>query len=160
MESLQEIGRNMALIRTLLVDDSREFLQAASQFLSVDPQIEIVGKFLSTREALDNIYDLNPDLVLMDLAMPHINGLEATQLIKEHAQPPKVIILTMHDNPEYRHASNAVQADGFITKSNFGVELIPLIEEIFKEQMQPEGQDQPVIPSQVRRSSKQTKKSP
>jgi DNA-binding NarL/FixJ family response regulator len=160
MESLQEIGRNMALIRTLLVDDSREFLQAASQFLSVDPQIEIVGKFLSTREALDNIYDLNPDLVLMDLAMPQINGLEATQLIKEHAQPPKVIILTMHDNPEYRHASHAVQADGFITKSNFGDELIPLIGEIFKDQVQSEGQDHPKIPSKVRRSSKQTRNSP
>jgi DNA-binding NarL/FixJ family response regulator len=160
MESLQEIGRNMALIRTLLVDDSREFLHAASQFLSVDPHIEIIGEFLSTREALEKINELNPDLVLMDLAMPHINGLEATQLIKEHEQPPRVIILTMHDNPEYRHASQAVQADGFIAKSDFGVELIPLIGEIFKEQVQTRSQDRPPIPSKGRRSSKQTRNSP
>jgi DNA-binding NarL/FixJ family response regulator len=160
MESLQEIGRNMALIRTLLVDDSREFLHAASQFLSVDPHIEIVGTFLSTQEALERMDDLNPDLVLMDLAMPHINGLEATQLIKDQARPPRVIILTMYDNPEYRYASQAVQADGFIAKSDFGVELVPLIGEIFKDQIQTEGPGQSKIPPKVQRPSKHTRNSP
>lgn len=123
----------MASIRTLLVDDSQEFLRAASQFLSVDPNIEIVGKCLSTREALEQLEKLNPDLILMDLAMPDMNGLEATQYIKDQSQPPRVIILTMHDNPEYRQASQAVQADGFVAKSDFGVKLMPIIGEIFKE---------------------------
>jgi DNA-binding NarL/FixJ family response regulator len=122
----------MDSIRTLLVDDSREFLRAASQFLSVDLNIEIVGKCQSTKEALEQIEYLHPDLILMDLAMPDINGLEATQVIKELLDPPRVIILTMYDNPEYRQASQAVHADGFVAKSDFGLELVPMIKEIFK----------------------------
>jgi DNA-binding NarL/FixJ family response regulator len=116
----------MDSIRTLLVDDSREFLRAASQFLSVDPNIEIIGKCLSLqRKHWNRLRNLDPDLILMDLAMPDINGLEATQHIKDQADPPRVIILTMHDNPEYRQASQAVHADGFVAKSDFGLELGP-----------------------------------
>lgn len=130
----------MYSIRTLLVDDSREFLHAASQFLSGDPTIEIIGKYHSTIEALEQVGNLNPDLILMDLAMPDINGLEATQLIKDRVDAPRVIILTMHDNPEYRQASQAVQADGFVAKSNFGLELVPMIKEIFKDHLKVNGQ--------------------
>lgn len=129
----------MDSIRTLLVDDSREFLRAASQFLSRDPGIEIIGKCLSSREALQQLGNLNPDLILMDLAMPEINGLEATKFIKDQADPPRVIILTMHDNPEYRQASQAVHADGFVAKSDFGLELLPLIKEIFQDQLEAKG---------------------
>ncbi len=130
----------MDSIRTLLVDDSQEFLHAASQFLSGDPTIEIIGKYHSTIEALEQVGNLNPDLILMDLAMPDINGLEATQLIKDRVDAPRVIILTMHDNPEYRQASQAVQADGFVAKSNFGLELVPMIKEIFKDHLKVNGQ--------------------
>ncbi|MEM2126059.1 MAG: response regulator transcription factor [Candidatus Methanosuratincola sp.] len=122
----------MQLIRTLLVDDSPEFLDAAERFLSSDPNIEIVGSALSGKEAIEQIAALNPDLVLMDLAMPGINGLETTRRIKAEPEAPRVIILTLHDNPEYRAASESVNADGFVAKSDFGVELIPLIRLIFE----------------------------
>jgi DNA-binding NarL/FixJ family response regulator len=130
----------MYSIRTLLVDDSREFLRAASQFLAADPNIEIVGKCLSAEEALQQVRNLDPDLILMDLAMPDISGLEATQQIKGQADPPQVIILTMHDNPEYRQASQAAHADGFVVKSDFGLKLVPMIREIFKEQLKDQDQ--------------------
>jgi DNA-binding NarL/FixJ family response regulator len=66
------------------------------------------------------------------LAMPGINGLETTRRIKEETEAPRVIILTLHDNPEYRAASESVNADGFIAKSDFGAKLIPLIHQIFE----------------------------
>jgi DNA-binding NarL/FixJ family response regulator len=142
----------MDSIRTLLVDDSREFLRAASQFLSGDPNIEVIGKCLTTKEALEQLGNLNPDLILMDLAMPDINGLEATQFIKDRVNPPRVIILTMHDNPEYRQASQAVQADGFVAKSDFGLELVPMIKEIFKGRQKPSGQSIRKKVEEIRRS--------
>jgi DNA-binding NarL/FixJ family response regulator len=124
----------MALIRTLLVDDNPEFLDAAGRFLASDPDIEIVGSAISGLEAIQQVSLLNPDLILMDLAMPGINGLETTRRIKAEPGSPRIIILTLHDNPEYRSASNSVNADGFIAKSDFGSDLIPLIRLIFEKE--------------------------
>ena len=123
----------MTVIRTLLVDDSLEFVEAAQRFLSLDPQIEVVGYALSGEAGLEQVNYLHPDLVLMDLAMPGLNGLETTRKIKAKPDSPRVIILTLHDNPEYQLASAAVRADGFVPKPDFGVKLIPQIYSLFTE---------------------------
>jgi DNA-binding NarL/FixJ family response regulator len=123
----------MAYIRTLLVDDSLEFLEAAIHFLASDPNIKIVGSSISGYDAIEQVKLLKPDLVLMDLALPGMNGLETTRQIKSEEKPPRVIILTLHDNDEYRFASASAQADGFIAKSDFGSDLLPLIEYLFEE---------------------------
>ncbi|MBN1813717.1 MAG: response regulator transcription factor [Anaerolineae bacterium] len=114
-------------IRVLLVDDNIAFLETAKRFLSRDPRIQIVGGVLSGTEALERVGQLRPNLVLMDLAMDGINGLEATQLLKARADPPHVIILTLHDNPEYRAAAKRARADGFVSKSDLSDKLLPLI---------------------------------
>src|SRR5512136_68810 len=67
----------MSLVRILLVDDSPEFLGAAARFLATDPQIEIVGHALSARKAIEEVTRLQPDLVLLDLAMPEMHGFAA-----------------------------------------------------------------------------------
>jgi DNA-binding NarL/FixJ family response regulator len=123
----------MRLIRTLLVDDSSEFLEAAQRFLATETKVEIIGQAHSGQDAVKAATRLEPDLILMDLSMPGMNGLDATRQIKALPDPPKVIILTIYDNPEYRTAAQAVQADGFVTKSEFGSELLPLIQEIYSE---------------------------
>lgn len=128
----------MSSIRTLLVDDSPQFLEAAMRFLSSDPHIEIVGSTLSGKEALEKVISLNPDLVLIDLAMPDMNGLETTRHIKSQPGAPQVIILTLYDNSEYRTASESVRADGFVAKSDFGADLLPLIHGLFEEDKWPE----------------------
>lgn len=74
---------------------------------------------------------LCPNLVLMDLAMPRMNGLEATRHIKAQPSAPYVVILTLNDSSEYRLASEAVGADGFVTKSEIGTTLLPLIDSLF-----------------------------
>jgi DNA-binding NarL/FixJ family response regulator len=113
--------------RVLLVDDSAEFLESAVHFLTADPAIEVVGQAYSGRGALEQVGVLKPDLVLMDLSMPEMNGLEATRRLKEQDDKPRVILLTLHDNPEYRAAAQAAKADGFVAKSELGIELLPLI---------------------------------
>lgn len=117
----------MASIRILLVDDNREFLEAAADFLATDPDLDIVGQLTSGRDALDRVASLKPDLVLMDLAMPDMSGLEATKHLKSRPDAPRVAIVTLHDNPEYRASAKKVSADGFISKSEVGTQLLPLI---------------------------------
>jgi len=128
-------------IRVLLVDDNPDFIMALGRFLSSDVLIDVIGNVSSAKEALEKTSYLNPDLVIMDLAMPEMNGLEATRKIKTLKHPPQVIILTLHENKEYRYASKSVAADGFVVKSELGVELLPLIHSMFSNVLEPGAED-------------------
>ena len=128
---------SMNPIRVLLVDDNPDFIAALDRFLSSDVQIDVVGRVLSAKEALENVGYLNPDLVIMDLTMPEMNGLDATRQLKALSQPPQVIILTLHESKEYCRASKSVAADGFVVKSELGVELLPLIHSMFSNVLEP-----------------------
>ena len=118
-------------IRVLLVDDSAEFLESAARFLATDPALAIVGRALTGAEALQQIEQRRPALVLVDLMMPEISGLELTSLIKSWPDPPCVIIVTLYDIAEYAAASETALADGWVTKATFGEQLLPLIHTLF-----------------------------
>jgi DNA-binding NarL/FixJ family response regulator len=114
-------------IRVLAVDDSPDFLKVVVRLLSTAPAIQIVGQACSGYDALEKVAALHPDLVLMDVAMPEMNGLEATRSIKARPGAPRVIILTLHDNAEYRTAAKAAGADAFVAKWELNTALLPLI---------------------------------
>ena len=111
----------------MIVDDNFEFLRSAARFLATDPRILVVGLALSGSEALLQMTRLRPDLVLMDIAMPQMNGLEVTRSLKLRFHAPHIVILTHYDTIDYRNAASAAGADGFIPKSEFGAEVLPLI---------------------------------
>lgn len=123
----------MAAIRVLIVDDSPQFLKVARMMLSEDPDLEVVGGTCSGADAVDLVGRLHPDVVLMDLAMPLMNGLEATRHIKSWPQAPIVIIITLYDNAEYRNTASAAGADGFLLKSEAATQLQPLIRSLVQE---------------------------
>lgn len=123
----------MGSISILLVDDNPQFLEAAGHFLEKDPCLTIVGYALSGESALDQISQTRPALVLLDLAMPGMNGLEVTRRLKSQPNSPRVIILSLHDHDEYRLAAQAAEADGFVIKSEFGVQLLPTIHHLFND---------------------------
>ncbi len=124
-------------VRILLVDDSVTFLDSVTRFLAVEPRIAIAGRAHSGRAALDQVLLTEPDLVLMDIAMPGMNGLEATRQIKVQPNAPFVLILTMSDDPEYRVVAEHVGADGFLPKAQCRRQLLPLIRSLFP----PNGRD-------------------
>jgi two-component system invasion response regulator UvrY len=105
--------------RLLLVDDSAEFLESAEYFLRSQSNVELVGRALDGNHALEEVTRLSPDLVLMDIAMPGLSGLEVTRRLKARYSPPMVVLLTLYDSPEYRAAAVAVGADGFVSKAEF-----------------------------------------
>ena len=122
-------------LRILLVDDSLVFLHAATCALALDPRLAIVGKAASGDQALALVPEVEPDVVLMDVAMPGMNGFEATRQIKAQPHPPRVFVLTSHDLAHYRTAAEAAGADSFVNKADFGSELLPLIDDVLTERV-------------------------
>jgi NarL family two-component system response regulator LiaR len=126
----------MLPLRILLVDDNAQFLEVAARTLATVPSIEIVGRALSGRDALEQVNQLQPDLVLMDVAMPNMNGLEATRQIKAQPNAPRVVMLTLYDASEYRAAAEAAGADDFISKAEFDAQVLPLIHALRDERIE------------------------
>lgn len=121
----------MSAIRILLVDDNAAFLRAATRFLSSVAGVEVVDCAACAAEGLARIAELRPDLVLMDVVMPGMCGFEAVSLIKQGADAPKTIVLTLHNTEAYRSGAKTAGADGFIAKDDLVGELPPLLESLF-----------------------------
>lgn len=124
----------MPAIRVLLVDDNPEFLEAAARFVATVPDVKVVGCASSGDEALQMAGQLLPELVLMDYVMPDMNGVEATRRLKDRAHGPQVVILTLHDIPEYQQQARAAGADGFLAKVDLVTDFPLLVRELFAPQ--------------------------
>ena len=118
-------------IRTLLVDDSRGFLDALTRLLERAPQVIVSATATSAMEALMEVAQSAPDLVVIDVAMPGMSGIEATRRIKHAPKPPRIIVVTISIDAAYAVAAREAGADGFLTKSACRTQLIPLIESFF-----------------------------
>jgi DNA-binding NarL/FixJ family response regulator len=113
------------------VDDNARFLAAARRLLATQSNVEIVGHALSGRDALTAVDTLRPELVLMDLVMPEMNGLEATAAIKRGPNPPRVVIVTLEDSEEHRERARIVGADAVVGKATLTTTLSPRLREMF-----------------------------
>ncbi len=121
-----------AKIRVLMVDDHAILREGLRALLSYYEDVEVVGEAQDGGEALTRVSELLPDVVLMDIAMPGMNGLEATRLI--HAQYPQthVLILTQHEDPQYVVPLLQAGASGFVTKRALGTDLINALRVVAK----------------------------
>ena len=128
--SSPELEGFMEQVRILLVDDSPLFLASTARILAGDPHMDIVGSVLSGPAALEQFSRVDCDLVLLDLAMPQMNGLEVAQRLRALPRPPRIVLLSLEDSPEYRAAAAAC-TDGFIHKSAAASHLLPLIHTLF-----------------------------
>ncbi len=118
-------------VRILLADDNPAFLAALQDFLASQTRIEVVGTARSGREAVERLARLHPDLVLLDLVMPEMNGLEALRRIKAQSDAPRVVMLTLQNDLEFRIETQRCGADDYLTKTEMGRRLLPLIETLF-----------------------------
>ena len=101
-------------VRVLIADDKRSARQGLKALLARIPEIEVVGEAANGQEAMEVTAVYHPDVVLMDIHMPKMDGLEATQHIKSQLPQVKIIILTIH--PQYRQQALAAGADAFLLK--------------------------------------------
>ena len=122
----------MAKIRTLVVDDNARFVIAAENFLCADARIEVLPSAGSGEDALHSVERDRPDLVLMDLHLPGMNGLEATLRIKAGIAAPKVVMLSLEDGPAARGEARSAGVDAFLNKAQVATDLMPVIDRLFQ----------------------------
>ena len=118
------------VIRVLLVDDHTILREGVRALLANEPEIVVVGEAGDGQEALDKVESLHPDIVLMDMVMPRMNGLEATGHIKRQHPEVKVLILSMYDDDEYVQQVIQAGASGYLLKGMAADDLILAIREV------------------------------
>lgn len=122
----------MPTIKVLIVDDNAKFIHSVKKILSKEQNIEVIGEAREGHEAILKAKEFKPDIVLMDVRMPEMGGIEATRRISQIMPETKIIFLTIYDMEEYREAATAAGADDYIIKKSMNEELIPAIIEAFE----------------------------
>lgn len=116
-------GKQMGKIRILLAEDHTIVRQGIAALLKTQSDMEVVGEAANGLEAIDLAGTLNPDLILMDIGMRHLNGLEATREIKKLFPSIKILVLTMHDNEEWIFQILRAGASGYLIKDSAMTDL-------------------------------------
>jgi two-component system response regulator NreC len=117
----------MNKIRVFLADDHAILREGIRLLLRKVPDIEVVGEAGDGEEAVAQVEQLVPDVILMDITMPGLNGLEATEQIKGKTPQVKVLILTMHETDQYLSGMLRAGASGYVVKTTVSSELISAI---------------------------------
>lgn len=110
----------MAVVRVLVVDDQAPFLRAMTSVVEATPRFEVVGSASSGEDCLAVAAELLPDLVLMDVNLPGIDGLEATRRLRVSSSPPVVLLLSTYDEDAGVDFVAESGAAAYVTKSAFG----------------------------------------
>src|SRR6185503_9051547 len=122
----------MEKIKVLLVDDHTVVRQGLRVLLEAEQDIEIVGEADTGRQAVQMTRKLAPDVVVMDIAMPNLNGLEATRQILKEMPKAKVLVLSSYSDDEYVHQMTEAGAAGYLLKQTAATDLIKAIREARK----------------------------
>lgn len=117
----------MSKIKTLVVDDHAIMRDGIRALLELHDDIEIVGEASEGKEAIERALKLTPDVIIMDIAMPGMDGLEAIRRISRKLPKSKVLVLTQHDNKEYILSTIKAGAAGYVPKRALGSDLITAI---------------------------------
>jgi two-component system, NarL family, response regulator NreC len=121
-----DLSRNPR-IRILLADDHRVVRQGFRLILSQQPDIEVVGEASGGREAVELAIRLSPQVVILDIAMPEMNGVEATRLIRQNCPQTAVLILSMHKDAVYVRESLRAGAKGYLLKDAIDGDLLAAV---------------------------------
>ena len=116
--------------RVLVVDDDPLVRSALALMLGGEEDIEVVGEAVDGHDGIAQASDLRPDVVLMDIRMPRLDGLEATRQLHARPTPPRVIVLTTFDTDEYVVSALAAGADGFLLKDTPPPEIVAAIRKV------------------------------
>ena len=139
-ETAQEDIHSFRKVRTLIADDSPLMLNTLAQILALERNFTLVGTATDGCQAIKHVFMLEPELILMNYHMPHLNGIEATRYIRQFQNPPLVIIITSDGTSKCRALAEAVGAAGLVVK---GVDLHAQLRLAFQKLFQLEGRTGP-----------------
>ena len=119
------------MISVLVVDDIQLIRERLSAILSESSEVVVVAEASNGWQAIENARKYQPDVVLLDISMPELNGLQAAPLIKQAAPAAQILIVTQHNNHFFIRAAFAVGVLGFMEKSSAGTELLAAVKDVF-----------------------------
>jgi DNA-binding NarL/FixJ family response regulator len=114
-------------MRVVIADDDDEMRDALRAVLAEHPAIDVAGEAVDGRAAVERVLELRPTLVLMDVAMPGMGGIEATRLVREALPSVQVIGLSLHDDRQFVEAMRAAGASGYLRKDQVHEQLAQAI---------------------------------
>lgn len=118
-------------IRVLLADDFEPWRLVERSILATMPSFRIVGEASNGLEASELCSKLKPDIVLLDIGMPFLNGIEAAKQIRNHSPLSRVVFVTQDDDADVRDAALTTGAQGYLLKTNAVRELLPAVKAAF-----------------------------
>jgi two-component system response regulator NreC len=121
-------------MRILLADDHTILRAGLKMMLNAQPDMEVVGEAQDGRQSIYEAQRLHPDIILMDITMPDMNGIEATRQIKKLLPEAKVLMLTMHENDEYVFQALRAGASGYLLKEAADTDLIRALHVVYSGQ--------------------------
>ncbi|QFT87257.1 Response regulator protein VraR [Bacillus sp. THAF10] len=119
------------MIKLLLVDDHAVLRDGLKTIIESEEDILIVGEAVSGKEALKKVAELQPDIILMDINMPDMNGVEVTRILKQEYPHIKVLMLTMHSHEEYFMAAIKEGADGYLLKDAPSNQVVDAVRTVY-----------------------------
>lgn len=119
--------------RLLIVDDHEIFRRGLRALLEPSSEWQICGEAVDGLDAIEQCKSLSPDIVVLDVSMPRLNGLEAARAIKKEKPDSRIVIITQHDSPQIRSAALEAGAQAFVTKSAVGNELVTALRKLIQD---------------------------
>ena len=120
----------MSKVRILLADDHPRFPEMEERLLQ--PEFEVVGKVRDGRALVEDAMLLKPDLIVTDVSMPVLNGIEAADLLRQSGCKSRIIFLTVHSDPDFVRRCLSTGAFGYVVKSRIASDLLPAIREVLE----------------------------
>ncbi len=117
----------MDRIRVLLADDHEAMLERVTKLLGAE--CDVVGAVSDGEQALEAVRQLNPDVLVLDISMPVMNGIETARRLKEAGSETRIVVLPVHDDPDFAREALEAGALGYVIKSRFASDLVAAIKE-------------------------------
>ena len=117
-------------IRILLVDDHPIVRQGLKTLLEGHSVWEVIGEASDGAEAVEKAKDLNPDVMVLDVTMPRMNGLEACRLLRQECPALEILFVTQHDSPQMMREALEAGARGYVVKSNAARDLLAAVDAV------------------------------
>src|SRR5438552_2512540 len=122
----------MKASRILVADDHELVQRGVRALIDTRPEWEVCGEAATGREAVEQVKRLRPDVVILDVSMPQLNGLEATRQILRAVPQTEVLVLTIHESEQVEREVLAAGAHGYILKSDDGSDLLAAVESLLR----------------------------